>query len=62
MKPVKKELEKMARLGVIPQIKEPTEWYAGMVPVQKRTVQFVFVLTSPTLSRASRESVTNYQR
>ena len=35
MKPLKK-LDRMARLGVISQIKEQTEWCAGMVPVQKK--------------------------
>ena len=36
MKPVKEELNRMVKLGVISQVTEPTEWCAGMVPVVKR--------------------------
>ena len=35
MQPVKDELERMERLGVIARVSEPTEWYAGMVVVPK---------------------------
>ena len=36
MKPVKQELDRMVKLGVISPVTEPTEWCAGMVPVVKR--------------------------
>ena len=32
---VKNELEHMEKLGVIAPMKEPTEWYSGMVVVPK---------------------------
>ena len=35
MQPVKEELENMVKLGVISREREPTEWCAGMVVVQK---------------------------
>ena len=35
MQPVKDELERMERLGVIARVSEPTEWCAGMVVVPK---------------------------
>ena len=35
MKPVKEELERMERLGVISRTSEPTDWFAGMVMVPK---------------------------
>ena len=35
MQPVKEELERMVQLGVISRVREPTEWCAGMVVVQK---------------------------
>ena len=36
MKPVKQELDRMVKLGVISQVTEPTEWCARMVLVVKR--------------------------
>ena len=36
LKPVKEELDRMVRLGVISQINEPTEQCAGMVSVRKK--------------------------
>ena len=35
MQPVKEELERMVKLGVISRVREPTEWCAGMVVVKK---------------------------
>ena len=35
MQPVKEELERMEKLGVISRVSEPTEWRAGMVVVHK---------------------------
>ena len=35
MKPVKEELERMEKMGVISRISEPTDWCAGMVVVPK---------------------------
>ena len=35
MKPVKQELERMERLGVIARVSQPTDWCAGMVVVPK---------------------------
>ena len=35
MQPVKEELERMEKLGVISRVSEPTEWCAGMVVVPK---------------------------
>lgn len=34
---VKNELDRMEKLGVITKVKNPTEWYAGMVVVPKRS-------------------------
>ena len=39
LKPVKEELERMEKMGVISPIHEPTEWCAGMVPVRKKNGQ-----------------------
>ena len=35
MRPVKEELERMERLGVIVKVEKPTDWCAGMVVVPK---------------------------
>ena len=35
MQTVKEELERMVKLGVISRVREPMEWCAGMVVVQK---------------------------
>ena len=35
MKPVKEELERMEKMGVISRISEPTDWCAGIVVVPK---------------------------
>ena len=35
MQPVKEELERMEKLGVISRVGGPTEWCAGMVVVPK---------------------------
>ena len=35
LEPVKRELERMEKLGVIARVNEPTEWCAGMVVVPK---------------------------
>ena len=36
LKPVKEELKRMEKLGVIARVNEPTNWCAGMVPVPKK--------------------------
>ena len=36
LEPVRKELDHMEKMGVISSIHEPTDWCAGMVPVQKK--------------------------
>ena len=36
LKPVKEELKRMEKLGVIVRVNEPTNWCAGMVPVPKK--------------------------
>ena len=44
MQPVKDELERMERLGVITRVSEPTEWCAGMVVVPKPQKRYASVL------------------
>ena len=43
LEPVRKELDRMEKMGVISPIQELTDWCAGMVPVRKKMDKFVFV-------------------
>ena len=63
LNPVKKELDRMEEMGIISTIQEPTDWCAGMVPVQKKNGQIRICVNLTQINESvMREIYTPYQQ